>query len=61
MMASPPTRARGLVDLFHDGGFAFFFIEQDACFADHVKIFIRGWDFDVGRAVGAQSAGDVAR
>ena len=43
----------GLVDLFDDGGFAFFFIEQDACFADHIKIFISRWDGDVGRAVGA--------
>ena len=38
----------GLLDLLHDGGFAFFFVEQDACFADDIKIFIGRGDVDFG-------------
>ena len=53
-------KCRGLFDLFDDGGFAFFFIEHDACFADCVKIFISRRDFYFWRVVGAQSAGDIA-
>ncbi len=34
----PTDQGRGLIDLFHDGGFALFFIQHDSRFADHIEI-----------------------
>ncbi len=43
----------GLFDLLDDQGFTFLHINYDSRFPDHIKIFIRGGDFDFGRIIRA--------
>jgi hypothetical protein len=51
---------RGLPDLLHDGGFALFFVEDDAGGAHQVEVAVGGGDGDFGRIIRAQAAADAA-